>query len=145
MTFCTITSTGACITVMHHWWCHWYHVMLQPMVSHDQKSHTASHFNHLDLRNAMVPLMTPSASLDATDIANSITWRKGHVAPHFDHQDLRNAMVALMMHWHHMTLRQQWHHMTKKSCCTSFQFSGHNKWNGSIDNAVSMMWCQCYC
>ena len=46
-----------------------------------------------------------------------------------------------MWHWH-------WHqqyHMTKKSFCTSFWLSGHTECNGSIDNAVSVMWCQCWC
>ena len=43
-----------------------HHVMVMVMciVSHDQKSHFAPHFDCLDQRNSMVPLMMPSASHD---------------------------------------------------------------------------------
>ena len=61
MTFCVSSSTGAGISDICHCQCHWYHVMVMPMASHDQKSYVASHFDRLDLRNAMMPLMTPSA------------------------------------------------------------------------------------
>ena len=74
--FCASASAGAGIRVMCHWWCYWYHVMLMPMASHDHKSHVAPHFNHLDLRNVMMSLMTQSASLDATVSVNGITWPK---------------------------------------------------------------------
>ena len=92
-----------------------------------QKSHVAPHFNHVDLRNAMMPFMTASASLDV--IANGIPWPerlcmtsiwscwskeccqhcdvntgtsgvtlpKIHIAPNFDGLDLMNAMVPLMV------------------------------------------------
>ena len=60
-----LTSCDASASGMQwcYWWYHWHHVtlMLAPMVLHDQKSHVAHHFDHLDLRNAVVPLMTPSA------------------------------------------------------------------------------------
>ena len=37
--------------------------MPAPVVSHDQtKSYIAPHFNHLNLRNTIVPLTTPSVS-----------------------------------------------------------------------------------
>ena len=38
---------------------------LVTMVSHDQKIHVTCHFDHLDLRNAMVPLMVLSTPQDA--------------------------------------------------------------------------------
>ena len=54
------------------WWWYWHHVMLMlvPMVSHDQKSPVAPHFNHHDLRNTMLPLMmlSPWCDIDASDI-----------------------------------------------------------------------------
>ena len=80
-------------------WCHgqghWCHVVL--MALHDQKSHVAPHFNYLNLRNRMVPLIMPSASCDAHASANGITWPKSLVALQFHHLGLRNAMVWLMM------------------------------------------------
>ena len=39
-------------------------MMLMAMVSYGQKSHAASPFDHLDLQNGMVPLMTLLASYD---------------------------------------------------------------------------------
>ena len=35
------------------------------MVSHDQESHITHHFDHLDPRNAVVPLMVQPTSHDA--------------------------------------------------------------------------------
>ena len=76
-----------------HWWCWWYHIMSipAPVVSHDQKSYIASHFNCLVLRNPMVPLTTLLGSCDIN--ANSVNGKKSHVAPHFSFPDPRNAMV----------------------------------------------------
>ena len=39
-------------------------------ISHDWKSHAAPHFNYLDQRNAVVPLMMPLAS-DGADAGAS--------------------------------------------------------------------------
>ena len=61
MTFCANDSIGAGTSVMCHGQCHWYNVMLIPIVSHELKSHVASHLNQHDPRNAMMPLMTPLA------------------------------------------------------------------------------------
>ena len=61
------------------------------------KCHVASHFNHLDLRKAMMPFTTPTASFDANASTNSITWPKRHVEPHFDCLDLKYAFVPLTM------------------------------------------------
>ena len=43
------------------------------MASHDQKCHVTPHFDDLYLRNAMIPLITPSASLDTSASANDMT------------------------------------------------------------------------
>ena len=48
-------------------------LMLALMVSHDQVSRVAPHFDHLEPKNAMVPLMTLSSSCDADGSANSVT------------------------------------------------------------------------
>ena len=64
-----------------------------------------------------------------------------HVAFHFDSSDLGNE-------WYHW----QWHLASdaavangitwfKKSYCTSLQLSWHGKCNGSINDAISIMWC----
>ena len=55
--------------------CHWLHVTLKlaPMVSQNQKSHVAPHFNHLDPRNAKVPLMKSSTSHDCIASTKCIT------------------------------------------------------------------------
>ena len=79
-----------------HWWQCWHDVTLIPasMTLHDQKSYVASHFNYLDWRNALVPLMMPLALHDAD--ASGITWPKSHVTSSFDHLDLTNRMMQLM-------------------------------------------------
>ena len=55
------------------------------IVSCDQASHFAPHFDHLDLRNAMVPLImpVPMASDD-----------QKHVVPNFKYLDQRNAVIS---------------------------------------------------
>ena len=85
------------IIVTCHWWCHWYHVMLMPMRSHNQKHHVTSHLNYLHVRNAMMLLMTLLAWLDVSVSADDITWPKGHVAPQWDNLYLRNVRVPLMI------------------------------------------------
>ena len=47
--------------------------MPMQMISHDEKSHIAPHFNHLGLRNVMLPLMIPSASCGADSDTNGVT------------------------------------------------------------------------
>ena len=51
----------------------WYQVTLVPMVSHDQKSHITPYCDCLDLGNAMVSLIMPSASCDADTSTSYIT------------------------------------------------------------------------
>ena len=44
-----------------------------PMLSYDQESHVAPEFNHLDLMNAIVPLIMPLVLCDANAAINGIT------------------------------------------------------------------------
>ena len=67
------------------------------MASHDQKSHVACNFDYLDLRNAMMPLVTQSASLYADASANGSCDQKCHVAPHFNCLDIGNVIITLTM------------------------------------------------
>ena len=53
--------------------------------SQDQKGHDKPHFNHVDLRNAIVPLTTLLASYDANTDANGVNGQKSHVATHYNH------------------------------------------------------------
>ena len=82
-----------------------FYAMLKPVTSPEQNSDVAPHFDHLDLRNAMVLVMTLSVSYDTSASTNGITW-------------------------------------LKRSCCTSFQLSWLKKFNGAIDDAISVTWCQ---
>ena len=49
--------------------------VVAPLLSHDQKSHVALHIDHLDLRNAMVPLIMPWTSCNVMDTI-CIMWCK---------------------------------------------------------------------
>ena len=57
--------------------------MPAPMLSHDQKSHVAPNFNHLDLRNVMVSLTTLLASHDSKTSASGVNDQKSYFEPHF--------------------------------------------------------------
>ena len=66
--------------------------MLMPvsMASHDKKSHVAPHFDYLDIRDALVPLMpmlVPMASHD----------QEIHAAYHFSCFYLRKTMSFMML------------------------------------------------
>ena len=79
------------VNVMCHWWFH--------CVSFDADANNimwpkmvmAPYFDHLNLRNAMVPLMTPLASYAA------MPWPKMSWCTLFYHFDLSNVIVPLMM------------------------------------------------
>ena len=130
-------------------WCHWlncwHHVTPASVpMGHWPKSDIAPHINHLDLKNAVAPLMVLSTSNDADTNAvashdtkaTGIGWyqcwyqwhhttKKSHVAPHFNCLDLRNAMAILMIllaQWDNWC-QCLWYQMTKKSCYTSFNCS----------------------
>ena len=66
--------------------------MLVPFVSHDPQSHIALHFNHLDLRNAVMSLALCNADVNT----NGVTGPKSHGIPHFSCLDVRNVMMALI-------------------------------------------------
>ena len=118
MIFCI--SAG--INDMPHLLFYWYHVLLMPMELHDQKSHIVPHFNHLDVRDAMMPLMVPSGSPDANASANGITWPKRSCCTSFHHLDLGNVIVPEASCDAYASANDiTWQ---RKSCYTSFQLSG---------------------
>ena len=142
---------------------HWYHVT-QKLVS------VASHdLNDLDIRNVMVPLKMPSGSCDAnagapnfyhlnqkcngaTDDTITIIWcwhqwchilkKKSYVPPHFDHHDLNNTMGHWWNWWLYMMPVPMVSH-DQQSNVASFWLSWSMKCSGSIDDAISITWCQC--
>ena len=78
-------------------WCHWQHIRHHVINGISGQNDVGLHFDHLGLRSAMVPLITPSLSCDTDASASGIKLPKGHVAPHFDHLDLKNAVALLMV------------------------------------------------
>ena len=67
-----------------------------------KNSHVAPHFNHLDLRNAMVPLMMLLASWYSSASTSGVTRPKSQVGLILIVTDQRNAVVSLMSSfvWH---------------------------------------------
>ena len=45
------------------------------MASHDPESHVAPHFDYLDLRNILLPLIMPLVSCDTDTSINGITFQ----------------------------------------------------------------------
>ena len=135
--------------LLSHWqhvspcWCncgidnHQHHIIPMPNASHNQKSHVAPHFNHLDLMNAAVLL----ASQDTDMGANCVHDENYAVALHSDHLDLRNAMVPLVI------LSAPCYAYTRASgvtwqkllCCTSFLSSWPKEYDGAIDRAAVLV------
>ena len=69
--------------------------MLVCMASHDLKNHVTSHFDHLDLTNGMVPLMTLLVICD-TDIRSvALHDQKSYVAHYFSHLDMMKMVVQI--------------------------------------------------
>ena len=104
-----------------HWWSHWHHmmVMLVPVAWHAKKS-CSSPFNHLNITDGMVPLMTLLASCDTNRSINGISWLKGLCYTSFWWSSLNKCSCSI-----DDTISITWcwykrHHMTKKSCCMSF-------------------------
>ena len=62
-------------------------------------SQTVPTFNHLNLRNAVVPLIMPLAAWDTNIGTRGVSCPKSHVASHFDCVDLMNAKEPLIRHF----------------------------------------------
>ena len=83
-----------------------------PMVSHDPKIHVALHFNHLDLRSAIVPLTMLFASLDADASAIGFIWPRRSCCTSLLSSWPKNYSgaiydaVSIMWYWHWC----QWYH-----------------------------------
>ena len=105
-------------------WCHWWHhqhhgkPVALVMVSHDQNYQVAPNFKYLYLRNRMVPWWCQWCNLMLTPMP--MEWC-----------DTNNDTTVVTC--------------SKESCCTSFWLSWCKELCVAIDDAVSIMWCQCWC
>ena len=100
------------VCIMWHWHQHQWHQMTKML-------HCTHCFSCLDLRNTMMLLTVPFAWHDADASANSVKLMMPLVSCD------ANAGIT----W------------PKKSRYTLFQLSWPNKQNGSIDSAISIIWC----
>ena len=124
-----------------HWWCCWYHVtLLSAIVSHDQKSNFALHF---DLTHGMVPLMMLGIMWHWHQNQWHCMTKKSKITHCFKCLDLMNAVELLTMPlvWHDVDASANSDQWLKKSCCISFWSSWTNKCNDGIDDAISVMSC----
>ena len=98
-------------------------LMLVPTLSNDGKSHVASPFDNLELRNAGVLLMLPLMSTLASYAL------KSHVASCFNHLDIANKTVLLTVPSVTFDVGTGVNSITgpKESCHTLFQLSFPNK------------------
>ena len=101
------------------------------VASHDQISHVAPHFNHLDVRNAVVPLISHD--------------QRCHVATYFNCLNLRNAIVPSMLASHYANAVASGDTWPEHSCQTPFWLSWPNKCSDTIDDTTGIMLCQCWC
>ena len=127
-----------------HWCCCWSQVMPipEPVVSHDQKSHVAPHFSFLDLRNAMVPVMTPLASCHTNTNTNGIPWIKKSSCISFWlswPNKWNSTMDCTVIMWH--CCKNQWHYMTNKVMLLIVSIALN--YIGGIVNAIDITWCWC--
>ena len=141
MTFGTGASTSSGITAMCHWQFHWYNVM--PMVSHNQTCHIASQYDYLDLRNAVVPLMTPLVPYDSSAGDIGVTWLQKHWTPFQpswpkEYHDTTDAWTSCNAGAKGIT----W---PKMSCCISNWLTWPKECNCVIDDTIGIMWHECQC
>ena len=118
-------------------------LMVVPMAWHDQK-YVTSHFDHLDWTNGILSQMMHLASCDTDTSINGITWPKIYVAHCFNFLDLMNTVVLLTMvlSSHDDDDSAINVKLLEKSYCISFWSSWTKKYNGTIDDAISVMWFQ---
>ena len=110
---CNVAIDDA-ISIMCCWcWCQWHHMT---------KSHVVPYFEHLDIRNAMVPFMMPLASYDTSVSANGTTWPTTSWCTLFHCLDIRNAAVPVTMALvsHDMNACSNGITWEKETSCTSF-------------------------
>ena len=111
-----------------------HNMTLMPIPSHNQKSHDASPFDHLDLSNGMVPLITLLDSCDTDTNINDITWPKKLFCTSFWLSRLKQCIVAIDdaigITWCQIASHDQ------KVIMHLLWSSWPIKWNGAIDDTV---------
>ena len=99
-------------------------------------SHVAPHFDHLDARNAMVPLVI-LCSTNASSCV--ITWPKSHLEPHFEYLDLRNVIVPVVpLAWHAAYTGANGVTLPKSHVAYHFDHLDLREYDGVIDDANSI-------
>ena len=126
-----------------------------PMVSHDQNSHFAPHFDCLFVRKVVVPLTMLMTPCNVNISANGMTWPE------------RSCCILFQSYWPHKCngtfdnticitcclCQSLWEHITKISCCTSFNPFDIRNWivsfmmpcisNDTEASANSITWPHC--
>ena len=129
---------------LNHWQHHDHHLISVLMTRHDQKGPAASCFYCLDLRSAMVALMTPLTPHDNDAGTIGIMWQKIHVASQFNHLDLVSGKVAFTMLFASCDVDADPIGDTgTKSYCRSFQSAWPKVCKDSTDNAIGIIWFLC--
>ena len=119
--------------------------MKTPVVSHDQKSHIKPHLNHLDVRNAVVPLATLLALCDAYT-SFSCDFDQKVILPFMSLViGLRHAVVPLIMPFASYDTDTNTNGIMWPKCHIAPHFSCLNLMNAIADTIGNMWhWCQCH-
>ena len=138
MTTGASASSGAGISDMFQWQCHWYHDADANGITWPKSSCCTSFW-----------LCWPKEYNGAIDDAVHITWShqcqwhcmmKSNVTTHFICLNIRNTMVPLMIWGHHVTQMSVWLASNdQKSCCTSFWLSWPQECSGTIDDTTGII------
>ena len=125
-------------------------LLIVALASHDDasddsvkwlKCHSASHFDHLEPKNAVVMFLMPSVSFE---MKTGILWPKMSCCTLFQSCwfNKQNSAIdnAISVMWcSHWCQQITW---PKYLCQTLFQLSSPNDQNGTIDGAVIITWQQ---
>ena len=90
----SVNKKTCCTSFLSSWLRNAMVLLMTPTASHD--INVAPHFGCLNLRSAVVPLMMLLASCDTDARANGTEWPKHHILPHFNCLDLSNAIFYAM-------------------------------------------------
>ena len=99
------------------------------------KYEAASSFDHIDITNGRVPLVTLLASCDTYTSINNITWPTSIQLSWLNKcSGAIDDFIGIICCW------CQWHFIMETLCCIPSWLSWCNKWNGAIDNTDDIMW-----
>ena len=104
--------------------CSWVNMYTTFLGYMTKKNNVASHIDHLDPRNTMIPLIMLLVSHNANASTHGVSWPKlcGTLFQLSWPKKWNGAIygtICTTWHW----CQHQWHHITKKYCSISFQLS----------------------